>query len=72
MSRRIKRLFTAFDRLGAERRSGAEGSGLGLALSRGLARAQGGDVLYRPRTDRSGAVFILDLIDAPSNTGDAE
>jgi PAS domain S-box-containing protein len=68
----IERLFTPFDRLDAERWSGAEGSGLGLALSRGLAQAQGGDVLYRPRRDRSGAVFVLDLIDASSQTGDAE
>lgn len=33
------RLFIPFDRLDAERRSAATGSGLGLALSRGLARA---------------------------------
>ena len=37
------RLFGAFDRLGAE--AGAvEGTGLGLALSRGLVRAMGGDI----------------------------
>jgi signal transduction histidine kinase len=68
----MTRLFTPFDRLDAERWSGAEGSGLGLALSRGLAQAQGGDVVYRPRGDRSGAVFSLDLINAASLTGDTE
>lgn len=55
------RLFTPFDRLDAERWSGVEGSGLGLALSRGLAQAQGGDLFYRPREDRPGAVFVLSL-----------
>jgi PAS domain S-box-containing protein len=55
------RLFTPFDRLDADRWSGVQGSGLGLALSRGLAQAQGGDVAYRARDDRPGAVFILDL-----------
>jgi signal transduction histidine kinase len=61
----VQRLFTPFDRLDAERWSGAEGSGLGLALSRGLAQAQGGDLRYRPRDDRPGAIFILDLVPSP-------
>jgi len=37
------RLFGAFDRLGADA-SQVEGTGLGLALSRGLVRAMGGDI----------------------------
>lgn len=57
----VDRLFTPFDRLDAERWSGVDGSGLGLALSKGLARAQGGDIVYRAREDRSGAVFVLTL-----------
>ncbi|WP_029415265.1 sensor histidine kinase [Brevundimonas bacteroides] len=57
----VDRLFTPFDRLDAERWSGVEGSGLGLALSRGLAQAQGGDLIYRARSDRPGAIFVLSL-----------
>jgi len=37
------RLFTPFDRLGAERRP-IEGTGLGLAVSRQLSKAMGGDI----------------------------
>jgi signal transduction histidine kinase len=55
------RLFTPFDRLDAERWSGAPGSGLGLALSQGLARALGGDLDHRDRASASGAVFRLNL-----------
>ncbi|WP_269513731.1 ATP-binding protein [Brevundimonas subvibrioides] len=65
----VERLFVPFDRLDAERWSGAQGSGLGLALSRGLAQAQGGDIAYRPRDDRQGAVFTLEL-PAASRHGD--
>jgi PAS domain S-box-containing protein len=57
----IHRLFTPFDRLDAERWSGAEGSGLGLALSRGLAQAMGGDVVHESRPGGPGAVFALEL-----------
>jgi signal transduction histidine kinase/HAMP domain-containing protein len=38
---KLDRLFTPFDRLGADQ-SGVEGTGLGLALSRGLMQAMGG------------------------------
>ncbi|MCB0963491.1 MAG: EAL domain-containing protein [Acidimicrobiales bacterium] len=37
------------------------GSGLGLYLARGIARAHGGEVTYRRRTLRSGSVFALHL-----------
>ncbi|MFC0633589.1 sensor histidine kinase [Brevundimonas balnearis] len=66
----VDRLFTPFDRLDAERWSGMEGSGLGLALSRGLAQAQGGDLIYRPRPDRPGAVFVLSLAAQPRMQGE--
>jgi signal transduction histidine kinase len=59
------RLFTPFDRLDAERWSGAPGSGLGLALSRGLARALGGDLDHSDRASASGAIFRLGLLAAP-------
>jgi PAS domain S-box-containing protein len=57
----VDRLFTPFDRLDAERWSGVQGSGLGLALSRGLAEAQDGRLTYSARSGRSGASFTLDL-----------
>jgi diguanylate cyclase (GGDEF)-like protein/PAS domain S-box-containing protein len=37
------------------------GSGIGLYLARGLARAHGGDVTYKDRRDRQGSVFTLRL-----------
>jgi PAS domain S-box-containing protein len=66
----VDRLFTPFDRLDAERWSGTQGSGLGLALSRGLAQAQGGDVTYHPREDRQGAVFTLEMPRSSARKGD--
>ena len=68
----IDRLFTPFDRLEAEHWSGVDGSGLGLALSRGLARAQGGDIVYRARDDRSGAIFVLTLPRSNLSKGETE
>lgn len=60
------RLFTPFDRLDAERWSGAPGAGLGLALSRGLALSLGGMLSYRRRDEGSGALFRLELpLDEP-------
>jgi signal transduction histidine kinase len=38
---KMARLFTPFDRLGAER-SDVQGTGMGLALSKGLMEAMGG------------------------------
>ena len=52
-------LFTPFERLGADQ-TGIEGTGLGLALSRGLAEAMGGKVGVRSEIDR-GSTFWVEL-----------
>ncbi len=52
------RLFRAFAR--GVTSDGPAGLGLGLALSRSLARAMGGELAYRPADD-GGAVFVLAL-----------
>ncbi|MBB5986078.1 sensor histidine kinase [Sphingobium lignivorans] len=57
-----ERIFERFERLGL---SGEEGSGLGLYISRRLARAMGGDVTVESALGQ-GARFTLDL---PSWTG---
>jgi two-component system sensor histidine kinase KdpD len=53
-----ERLFEPFQRGPSRGESG--GTGLGLAIARGAARAQGGDVVYRPR-EGGGSVFTLRL-----------
>ncbi|QWC86354.1 HAMP domain-containing histidine kinase [Nocardioidaceae bacterium] len=56
-----ERLFERYAR--AETHSGLHGTGLGLAITRDLARANGGDVTYRPRyrDGRPGSVFTVIL-----------
>ncbi len=53
-----ERMFEPFQQGGAASRAG--GAGLGLAIAQGVARAQGGDVRYRPR-EGGGSVFSLVL-----------
>ena len=53
------KLFRAFSR-GVPGHGSPAGLGLGLALSQSLARAMGGELLYRPR-DGGGATFVLQL-----------
>jgi signal transduction histidine kinase len=53
------KLFRAFSR-GVPDHAGPAGLGLGLALSKSLAHAMGGDLSYRPR-DGGGATFVLQL-----------
>ena len=55
----VSRLFTPFDRLGAER-SGIEGTGVGLSLTRHLVEAMGGDIGYDSR-ESGGARFWFTL-----------
>lgn len=52
-------LFAPFWR-GTGERAGAEGAGLGLALAREIARAEGGDIAYDPKFS-PGARFVLTL-----------
>lgn len=56
------RLFTPFDRLGAERGK-AEGAGLGLTVSKALIQAMQGDLHYADKPGR-GSRFVLTLSEA--------
>ena len=55
----MARLFDPFDRLGAET-SGVEGTGLGLALSKGLIEAMGGTVKAESEAG-AGSAFTIEL-----------
>jgi signal transduction histidine kinase len=56
----ISKLFQPFGRLDHPEVSAIEGTGLGLYLSRELARIQGGDISVRSQPDR-GSIFTLRL-----------
>ena len=56
---KLKLLFTPFERLGAEA-TGVQGTGLGLALSRGLAEAMSGTLGVSSEMDR-GSTFWIEL-----------
>jgi PAS domain S-box-containing protein len=59
----LDRLFTPFDRLGAEA-SGVEGTGIGLALTRALAQMMGGSISVES-IPGEGSTFTLRLMFAP-------
>src|SRR5262249_8867127 len=61
---KFDRLFSPFDRLGAEA-SDVEGTGLGLALSKGLMEAMGG-ALTVESTEGTGSTFWIELAAADS------
>lgn len=61
----IPRLFTPFDRLGHHKVRGTEGTGLGLALSKRLVEAMGGEIGFLNRPSRTGAIFWFSLPAGP-------
>jgi PAS domain S-box-containing protein len=63
-SEKVSRLFTPFDRLGAEQ-TGIEGTGLGLALSKRLVEAMDGEIGIRSQPG-AGSTFWVDLPRASS------
>ncbi|NNU16840.1 PAS domain S-box protein [Parvularcula sp. ZS-1/3] len=65
----LPRLFTPFDRLGRDRRKGAEGSGLGLALSKRLVESMDGTISVETE-EGEGATFsfTLPLAEEPQPT----
>jgi signal transduction histidine kinase len=59
-SNQLERIFKPFVQLDTSRTKVGSGFGLGLAISRGLARAMGGDLVARSEEGR-GSTFILTL-----------
>jgi signal transduction histidine kinase/ActR/RegA family two-component response regulator len=66
---RLDKLFVPFERLGADQ-SGVEGAGLGLALSKGLVEAMGGDLTVQSRLGE-GTIFSLELTKGNGPVNDA-
>ncbi len=66
---RLGRLFEPFERLGVEQ-EGQEGTGLGLALSKGLVEAMGGAIGVEPAKGK-GSTFWIDLQRAEDPAGGA-
>jgi signal transduction histidine kinase/ActR/RegA family two-component response regulator len=64
----LERLFHPFERLGAEQ-SGVEGTGMGLALSKGLVEAMGGRIGVESELDRGTTFWVeLGLVEGPLDT----
>jgi len=66
-SERLEDIFEPFVQLGRSLSSGHEGAGLGLAISRDLARAMNGDVTVQSASGK-GATFTLRLPKAPASS----
>lgn len=63
-----ERIFEQFYRAHDSLSSGIQGSGLGLTLARQIARAHGGEIVYRSR-EGGGSCFILRLPAGKQTTG---
>ena len=57
----LGRVFERFIQLPRAKSAGESGHGLGLAISRGIARLHGGDIRAANRTDRRGLVMTVEL-----------
>lgn len=55
------RLFRQFSRVGATSQQAPESAGLGLALSRGLARIMGGDIVLKESAPGQGSTFMVSV-----------
>lgn len=55
------RLFRQFSRLGPSGQQAPESAGLGLALSRGLARVMGGDLVLKESAPGKGSTFVASV-----------
>lgn len=56
----ISKLFTKFERLGAERNSSLEGTGLGLAITKSLIEMMGGKINVQSQFG-AGSLFVVNL-----------
>jgi len=65
----VHRLFLPFERLGAER-TGVEGTGLGLALSRSLLESMGGTIGVERSVPGRGSIFFVELTQVEQPEGD--
>ncbi|OZA94438.1 MAG: histidine kinase [Erythrobacter sp. 34-65-8] len=67
----VPRLFTAFDRLGHEDRAKVEGTGLGLALSKGLVESMGGRIGYEAPGHGACFWFTLPMANAAGSVANS-